>query len=145
MSSVNNLNIQSATNRSNTDRYIPSPYLKVAEGYEKHFAKYMIEQMNKGIGSTKKKSTAENYYQSLLDNKRADKMVKNGSLKDIKNLILDQIYPKHKRNPHTYRAFQAQMNPSQKKNQVSISPKEEIIIKKNISEAIKTYTEASNE
>lgn len=73
---------------------VPKEYLQVAEGMETQYMDYMIQQMRKTVHKEEAPSTAENYYNSLVDFERAKIMAKEneGGLKD---LILRQILPQH--------------------------------------------------
>ncbi len=103
----NNLFSQlSATQKPISQReYIPEAYKKVARGMEKQFLEFMIEQMNKTTGSSKTPSTAMNYYQALLTGKRAETMTHNKDGMGIQDIILNQIYPREKRNKLAYEAY----------------------------------------
>lgn len=70
------------------------PYLKVAKGMESQFAQYMVEKMNQTVMREKPLSSAESYYQSLLDHERTQKMVQGEGL-GLQKMILKQIMPKH--------------------------------------------------
>ena len=85
--------------------YIPEPYKDMARGMEKQFLEFMIEQMNKTTQLTEPSSTAANYYKDLLTGERADKMARNHEGMGIQDIILDQIYPKEKRNRLAYQAY----------------------------------------
>jgi Rod binding domain-containing protein len=75
---------------------VPDEYKKIAEGMESQFAKLMIDQMRKSIQKSDKESSAENFYRSVMDSKYADLMTKGEGL-GLQKVILDQIYPRHKR------------------------------------------------
>ena len=85
--------------------YIPEPYKDMARGMEKQFLEFMIEQMNKTTHFSEPSSTAANYYKDLLTGERADKMARNHEGVGIQDIILDQIYPKEKRNHLAYQAY----------------------------------------
>ena len=76
---------------------IPKPYRDVARGMEQQFIQYMVEQMKRTIDPAKKASSALKYYHSVLNRHQADMMAKNNEGLGLQKVILDQIYPIHKR------------------------------------------------
>jgi Rod binding domain-containing protein len=76
---------------------IPKPYLDVAEGMEAQFTNHLLNQMRKTVPSVKPETQAEKIYKSMLDNERSKTMATSQTGIGIKDLVLDQIYPKHKR------------------------------------------------
>lgn len=76
---------------------VPKEYLKVAEGMETQFINHMLTEMRKSVHSAKQDSNAEAYYKSLTDYERAKIMTKTENGLGLKDVILDQIYPKHMR------------------------------------------------
>jgi Rod binding domain-containing protein len=74
---------------------LPKEYLQVAEGMETQFADLMIKEMKKSVNSESEASSAENYYNSLLDYERAKTMTENGEGLGIKQVVLRQILPQH--------------------------------------------------
>lgn len=97
---------QSPRNRSQVkDRhFIPEPYKKVAEGMEKQFAQYMLEQMDNSIDRADDPSSAMDYYDSVMREERANAMASNSEL-GLQKVILDQIYPERMRNQFAYQRF----------------------------------------
>ena len=85
--------------------YIPKEFRKVAREMEKQFLEFMIEQMSRTSNSEKPSSTAMSYYKGLLLGKRADIMSRHHGGMGLQELILDQIYPKEKRNKSFYDAY----------------------------------------
>ncbi len=85
--------------------YIPEPYKEMARGMEKKFLELMIDQMSKTTQFSESPSTSMNYYQDLLTGERADKMARGHVGMGIQDMILDQIYPKEKRNHLAYQAY----------------------------------------
>jgi Rod binding domain-containing protein len=87
------------------------PYVDVAEGMETQFSNHMIEQMRKSIPREKELSSAESYYESLMDHEHAKSMAQSDSGLGLKKVILDQIVPAHLKQqptPHVVRnAYQA--------------------------------------
>ncbi len=87
------------------------PYVEVAEGMETQFTNHLIEQMRRTVPRETELSSAESYYESLIDNERAKTMAQSDTGLGLKNVILEQIVPAHlKQQPsaHTVRnAYQA--------------------------------------
>jgi Rod binding domain-containing protein len=84
------------------------PYVDVAEGMETQFSNHMIEQMRKSIPREKELSSAESYYESLMDNERAKSMAQSDTGLGLKRVILDQIVPAHlKQQPSAHQARSA--------------------------------------
>jgi Rod binding domain-containing protein len=87
------------------------PYVEVAEGMETQFSTHMIEQMRRSIPREKELSSAESYYESLMDHEHAKSMAKSDSGLGLKKVILEQIVPAHLKQqpaPHLVRnAYQA--------------------------------------
>jgi Rod binding domain-containing protein len=81
------------------DKYknIPKPYMQVAEGMEEQFTNHLLGEMRKTVHSTAPDSQATKVYKSMLENERAKLMAQSSSGLGIKDLVLDQIYPKHRR------------------------------------------------
>ena len=71
------------------------PYLKVASSMEAEFLKLMLEKMQDTVTKDEKDSGEEAYYKSLLLRERANIMAARDKGIGIKELILDQIYPKN--------------------------------------------------
>lgn len=86
---------------NNNLKYVPKPYLDVANGMESQFAKLMLEQMQKSIGKNDN-DTSSNYYTSLLTDERSKMLTENSKGLGIKQMILDQIYPQKMRNKINY-------------------------------------------
>ena len=76
---------------------IPEAYLNVAKGMEQQFIQFMIEQMKKTVDMANPESSALKFYQSILDNHHANIMADKNNGKGLQKVILDQIYPAHKR------------------------------------------------
>ena len=104
---------------------VPKPYQDVAKGMEKQFVQFMIDQMNKSVGESKKGDTANNYYKGLMNNEQAKIMTETGLGAGVQDLILDQIYPQHLRNEANHKAFlESQKNPFEKKDSIEMGPPE---------------------
>ena len=84
--------------------YIPREYRKVAQGLEEQFARFMIDEMEKTTGRNDK-TTAGNYYQSLLNSHRAKIMSETNGGLGLQDMILDQIYPAKFRNKEAYELY----------------------------------------
>lgn len=113
------LPIENANNRRDRSQvkdrhFIPEPYKNVAEGMEKQFADYMLEQMDNSIDRTDESSSASDYYDSVMRDERAGMMAKNSEL-GLQKTILDQIYPERMRNQFAYQRF-LNSKPAIKKN-----------------------------
>jgi Rod binding domain-containing protein len=71
--------------------------MQVAEGMEEQFTNHLLGEMGKTVHSTVPESQATKMYKSMLENERAKLMAQSNSGIGIKDLVLDQIYPKHRR------------------------------------------------
>jgi len=71
------------------------PFKDVAEGMETQFSQQMIEQMRKSIPRESEPSSAQQYYESLMDYEYAKSMAQSESGLGLKKVILDQIVPAH--------------------------------------------------
>lgn len=83
------------------DKYknIPKEYMKVAQGMETQFTNHLLNEMRKSAQPTNPDSNGQKIYKSLLDAERSQMMSESGTGLGIKDLVLDQIYPKHRRVP----------------------------------------------
>lgn len=103
--------IQRSQTQDSSLKYVPKKYKEFARGMEKQFAQFMVEQMNKTSGA-KEGGTGEQYYKSLLVSERSDMLTKKDGGLGLQKLILNQIYPNHKRNKFVHQQYQAQMEQS---------------------------------
>jgi Rod binding domain-containing protein len=71
------------------------PYEEIAEGMEANFTSYMLQEMKKTVPKETPDSTAQEYYNSLLDGERAQLMAQSDNGLGVKKIILDQIVPQH--------------------------------------------------
>lgn len=71
------------------------PYEDIAEGMETNFTTYMLQEMRKSVPKEGPETPAMDYYNSLLDNERAQLMAKSDTGLGVKKVILDQIVPQH--------------------------------------------------
>tara|TARA_R110000868_G_scaffold100128_1_gene275356 strand:+ start:20880 stop:21323 length:444 start_codon:yes stop_codon:yes gene_type:complete len=130
------LPIENAHNRRDRtqvkDRhFIPEPYKNVAEGMEKQFAEYMLEQMDNSVDRTDESSSSMDYYDSVMREERAEMMAKNSEL-GLQKTILDQIYPERMRNQFSYQRY-LNSKPAIKKNAPTMGqPTQKIVTDKNV-------------
>lgn len=89
--------------RDNGRSHIPKPYLDIAENLETQFSDMMFKAMEKTTGKDEG-STAEEYYNSLLNEQRS-KLASNDEGMGIKKIILDQIYPQKFRTKENLDAY----------------------------------------
>lgn len=94
-------------NSSANREFIPEPFVEVAQGMEKQFAEFMVQEMQKTIGDSDT-STGMDYYKSLLSSEYADALSKNDNGLGIQDLILDQIYPQNRRSEIAYNHYKHQ-------------------------------------
>jgi hypothetical protein len=93
--------------RTSNYKYIPKEYLNIAAAQEAQYMEFMIKKMNKTIGKEEKQGGALDYYNSLLDTKRANEMAVRNRGNGLQKTILDQIYPNRLRNEITYNYYLA--------------------------------------
>jgi Rod binding domain-containing protein len=116
--SLNSNIVQS--NKTNSKKYIPKPYVEAAQSMEKQFVKLMIDEMKKTSKSETPASTGMDYYMDLESEERAKAMVQRDQI-GLQDLILDKIYPEKYRNVHAFNAYQQQMGgPIKKAQQVEM-------------------------
>ncbi len=108
----------------NKYEYIPDSHVKFAKAMESQFAELMLKEMQKTSGASNT-DQATQFYQDLLVKERSNAMADRGS--GIKDMILDEVYPKRYRNKANYDAYQNQIN-SFKKQKVEMHdhPKQDI-------------------
>lgn len=96
--------VRTSTTKSKSDgkEYIPENYKDFAQGLEKQLANVMVNEMTKSIARANGESTAMNYYNGLLNDKRSDGLTTNNGGLGLQDLILDQVYPKKFRNKQAY-------------------------------------------
>lgn len=105
-SSIPNSTVQKVSDKY---RNVPKPYLKVAQGMETQFINHMLTEMRKTVKSERPEAPGEGYYKSVLDYERAQMMAKTENGVGLKDLILDQIFPQHMRNPQNTSANATKM------------------------------------
>lgn len=76
---------------------IPAAYRNIAAGMERQFLEYMLEKMKATI-SEEEPSTAQNYYNGLQTSEQAKALTEKDEGMGIQEMILNQIYPKNRRN-----------------------------------------------
>lgn len=83
------------------DKYknVPKDYMRVAEGMEAQFTNHLLNEMRKTIHPTTPQTQAEKIYRSMLDDQRSQMMAKSDTGLGIKDMVLDQIYPRYKQRP----------------------------------------------
>ena len=113
---ISNIPKSKVTTKPENLHLIPEKYRDFARNYEKQFAEYMVDQMDKTVTHSDT-STAGNYYRSLINKEMAGQMAKHNNGLGLQNMILDQVYPRRFRNEITYNAM---LNKSNDKNKVSI-------------------------
>lgn len=99
LNSISSNSLMQARARQAANKYknIPKEYLDIAEGMETQFINHMLGEMRKTVHSAEKDNNATQYYKSLMDYERAKIMAKTENGVGLKDIILDQIYPKHMR------------------------------------------------
>lgn len=88
---------------------VPKQYLEVAKGMETQFINHMLGEMRKTVKSETPEAPGEAYYKSVLDYERSKQMADTENGVGLKDLILDQIYPKNMRNPQNTSANATQV------------------------------------
>lgn len=76
---------------------VPKPYLDFAKGQERIFTNHLLKEMRKTIHKTQEDSSAQKYYQSIMDDEISRIMSDSDSGIGIKDTVLEQIYPQYKR------------------------------------------------
>ncbi len=76
------------------------PYVELAEGMETQFASHMIEQMRRTIPRDEEPSSAQRYYESLMDQEHAQALAKSDTGLGLKRVVLEQILPAHLKDAH---------------------------------------------
>ena len=92
-------------------QFIPDEMKKVAESYEKQFAQFLLKEFHKSIPRSQDNSTAKDIYEGWMINEQSEAIAKNQEGLGIKDLVLDEIYPRKYRNEEAYNSFlQARAN-----------------------------------
>lgn len=102
---------------------VPDQFKEVAEGMEKQFARFMIEEMNKTV-SHSDTSQAANLYRAWLSDEQAQKIASDSNGIGIKDLILDDIYPRNRRNQIALDAYKQLQNQSNKPSLIRMKESE---------------------
>ena len=85
--------------------FVPDEMNKVAESYEKQFAQFLLKEFYKSVPKQEKESTAGNIYESWMIGEQSDAISKNEDGLGIKNLILEEVYPRKYRNQAQYDSY----------------------------------------
>lgn len=89
MNSINKLSqIQPQVVRKHQN--VPKEVVQAAEAMEEQFANHLIGEMRKSIGN-KTTSSAQNFYNSLMDRERAKMMAQSDSGLGVKEVIIDEF------------------------------------------------------
>lgn len=96
--SQKSVSMKNGKNSVRRDPYanVPKAYKDVASGMETQFINHMIKQMRKSVHRVSPESSAEKFYNSMLDQERAKTMSETQGV-GIKEIILDQIYPQKRK------------------------------------------------
>lgn len=87
----------------NSDQYIPDDIKNFAKKQEAVFAELMFKEMSK-TNPEFNANSAMNFYNSKLTKERAEALAER-SKNGIKDMILDQVYPKQRRTKQSYDAY----------------------------------------
>jgi Rod binding domain-containing protein len=91
--------------------FIPDEMKKVAESYEKQFAQFLLKEFHKSIPKSQGESTAKDIYEGWMINEQSNAIAQSRDGLGIKDLILDEVYPRKYRNEAAYNSFlQARAN-----------------------------------
>lgn len=90
--SIKNININNNIKKENISD-VPKEYREVAEGMESEFVNFLISEMRKTVNKEEEDSTAQDFYESMLDNEYSQILSKTRGGVGLQKIILDQIYP----------------------------------------------------
>jgi Rod binding domain-containing protein len=76
---------------------IPKAYMEVAKGMETQFINHMFNELRKTVQKNEPESQASQYYKSMQDYERSKILSGTDNGIGLKDMILDEIYPKHLR------------------------------------------------
>tara|TARA_Y100000768_G_scaffold388543_1_gene385096 strand:+ start:9938 stop:10309 length:372 start_codon:yes stop_codon:yes gene_type:complete len=94
---------------------VPKEVVQAAEAMEEQFANHLINEMRKSVGK-ESKSSAEDFYNSLMDRERAKMLAKSDTGLGIKDVVIDEYMRKTAR-PSSYGQFEkVEMYEKQKPN-----------------------------
>ncbi len=93
---------------TNSDQYIPENFQQVAAGMESQFIDLMIQQMRKSVPLEEAQSSAEEIFSAMEDSERAKILSTTKKGIGLKDLVLDEIYPKKFRNRLAYDSYMKQ-------------------------------------
>lgn len=91
------LNIQQQEYTYHKGYKIPKAYMKVAKGMETQFVNHMYNELRKSVNKETPESQSEQYYKSMQNYERAKMLSNTDNGIGLKDMILDEIYPKHLR------------------------------------------------
>ncbi len=74
---------------------VPKQIMDVAKGMETQFAHKLFAEMRKSVKKTKPESSAERFYNSMMDYENAKTLSETTGI-GMKEVVLDQIYPNYK-------------------------------------------------
>lgn len=109
-----NPNVKKLETQEVGTQYIPKDYIEVAKSQEANFLKIMFEEMHNTVDKSEPMSSAEDIYQSMLTDERAQMMASHPDGVGIKKLILDQIYPQKYRTQEGLQAYDTMMQRNKK-------------------------------
>lgn len=89
--------------------YIPEDFKNFAEGQEKVFAQFLLKEFHKSIPKNTDNSTAGGIYESWMIDEQSDALSKSKDGIGIKDLILEEIYPREQRTKMRYDHYQRAM------------------------------------
>ncbi|MGB0452791.1 MAG: hypothetical protein ACPGJV_03680 [Bacteriovoracaceae bacterium] len=88
--------------------YIPEDYKKAAESQERAFTQYILKEMNKSTVNNREQSPAEQMFKSWQIEEQAKKMSASDSGLNVKNVILEEMYPRYLRNKAQFENYAIQ-------------------------------------
>lgn len=112
--SANKQNTQTNRVVSNPYQYVPGEVLDFAKSMESQFSELMLKEMQKTTND-EDGGTAGEFYNGLLTTERA-KAFANNSSHSIKDMVLDEVYPKYKRTAQNYAVYEQHKNQFNRQN-----------------------------
>ena len=113
--------LQEKSNSIENEHLIPDAYKKIAEGVQSQFIQIMINQMKKTVDKSKKESSAEQFYNSILDSERAGIMSQREDVTGLKKAVLDQIYPTRMRTKYAFKAYKNRQHDLPRQNSIILN------------------------
>jgi Rod binding domain-containing protein len=107
-----------------SDQYIPKEFKDIAKGMEKQFAQFLINKMQDTVIKSSKQNSAKDYYDSLINEERAEIMTQNNGGLGLQTMILDQLYPQKFRTKEAYQLYLNHQNKGKiaQKDSVTLDP-----------------------